>query len=323
MLLFRLLKEQARGRASVFWRYMKTMPTSYPSMLSDKEEQRHCLAGTPAASHVKRRFTRDEAFGRLMRGCHVALSQPVFEWAKLTMDTRAFSGTLPSGTRHANSARKEWNAFVPFCDIFNDAIEPVASWSRDEKTGDFKVVASKFVRGGDEVTISYGAKSNDKLLSSYGFVHPDNPRDEVVIHLEDGNSGTMPPSISLSLGKLEPGYLRQGISRLQDVRMRIGHERKSRSRQEREVQTLEVLRNRCDTAGRNWAWTVGGEGGANDWMCAGYRGGLVSIAKACADFAENAIAEIQGLPAKALEGSSGRLAGALLGVWQEDFRKIQ
>jgi len=318
LLLLRLLKEHVRGRGSVFQRYIATMPAEYPSILSDAKELQQCLAGTPARLKVSRRVARDRALGQLLRECNVATSESTMRWAKLTVNTRAFSGSLP-GSHGVDSGRKEWNALVPFADIFNDAVSPNAAWSRDLDSGVFEVRAAQSIRKDGEVLISYGAKGNEKLLSSYGFVHADNPRDEVIVYLQDPSTSlAAPPFITLSLGRVDTGSLKQTLAGLQFLRTEAANTGRFASTRELESAVMVALKGHCARATVPWAanYTVSD---SMRWACDGYRDGLINTVRALSEFADLAIADLEGKPRQPSAGLCGRLSSALLEEWRKEF----
>ena len=70
------------------------------------------------------------------------------------------------------------SVIVPLADLFNHNIPADLSWKFEaDKHGDkaFVYVALRDIEEGEEVRISYGAKDNNNLLSTYGFMIPDNP----------------------------------------------------------------------------------------------------------------------------------------------------
>lgn len=314
LLLLRLLRERARGPAGPFGRYFRTLPLEFPSVLWDEQEQKRCLANTPGESRVRRRFTRDREQAALLQTC-AEVSADDCRWAKLIVATRAFSGM--------HERRREWQALVPFADIFNDAIEPSATWWRNGSTGDFRVAALVDVPRGREVLISYGMKNNEKLLTRYGFVHFDSPHDAATIYLRESDASGPPPSLILSLGLQEPSSLKSALRPLGVLRaLAVNSDTVQGDPARREVAVLATVQDRCEAAAKSWRDEPAVSAG-NQWLCSGYRSGLVSLADACAAFADLAAADLeQRHSSRSLNGSSGRLAQGLLTAWREVYSTL-
>lgn len=309
LLLLNLFKERREGDEGKFGRYFRTLPTDFTSMLWDEEEQTRCLANTPAAPRVPRRFVRDRAEEKLLRSCFEDLAREEFRWGKFTTATRAFSGKDSSG---------KWQALVPYADVFNDAVSPTATWQRNASTGSFEVTALVDSPQGQEVMISYGLKDNEKLLTRYGYIHNDSPHDAVTIYLKDANAASgPPPAITLSLGLDEPNALRAAVRPLSSLRHFLDHE----SPAEREKIVMTTVKERCQAAAELWGQEAAVSPG-NEWLCSGYRSGINSIAQGCATFADMALEELAGRQnARPLSGASGKLAQGLLGAWRELYAK--
>jgi len=56
-----------------------------------------------------------------------------------------------------------------------------ARWFIDDETHDLILRSERTLNSGEEITISYGSKSNEELLYLYGFALPINPNDRVTL----------------------------------------------------------------------------------------------------------------------------------------------
>ena len=60
-------------------------------------------------------------------------------------------------------------------------MEPTARWFIDDEQKNIVLRAERALTKGEEITISYGSKSNEELLYLYGFALPNNPNDRVTL----------------------------------------------------------------------------------------------------------------------------------------------
>ena len=61
--------------------------------------------------------------------------------------------------------------------MFNHDPSPNAEWYRNAADHAFHITASRDLPRGQEILISYGGKTNEQLLTRYGFVYADNQND--------------------------------------------------------------------------------------------------------------------------------------------------
>ena len=181
------------------------------------------LAGTAARERASlRRAVHDRWFGDS--------SSPEFSLASLGLTPRGFESTLAAAALvnsrcfaevapvggggggptddGAKRRRQALSLVVPLCDFANHASAPSAAFrlSTDEK-GAFELVATRPLRPGEEVTISYlggagnassfgassssssaAAKDSTGMLRAYGFVVPGNPADRLASLAEAGRA---------------------------------------------------------------------------------------------------------------------------------------
>mgnify|MGYP002803426866 FL=1 len=90
------------------------------------------------------------------------LDEGLFLQAWLCLLTRRFRG--PEGS-----------ALVPGVDFLNHSWDPNASSDWDEESGSIMVTATRHLKEGEEVFISYGSFSNPLLFRTYGFTLPSSP----------------------------------------------------------------------------------------------------------------------------------------------------
>jgi len=72
---------------------------------------------------------------------------------------------------------KKVHKILPGIDYINHSNEPNSEVKLNYFTGNHEVVTTKEIGKGEEITISYGKKSNDQLLEYYNFYIPNNEYD--------------------------------------------------------------------------------------------------------------------------------------------------
>merc|ERR1719198_1382240 len=103
--------------------------------------------------------------------------------------------------------------------MVNDGQSATADWEFDVASGDFKLVAGEdALPPGAEVLISYGHKSNEHLLTKYGFIHATNPSDAAFVDLSGLISTSARPVLPLPVGpKAESVAVREGAVGFRDM----------------------------------------------------------------------------------------------------------
>jgi histone-lysine N-methyltransferase SETD3 len=173
-----LLQEKERGAAS-FWKpFLDSLPSSFPNLpFFFDEGELSLLKGSLAPRWVKSLREGLEA-----QHAHLCKHVPGFErfafdafvWAHFAVVTRTFS-VQRSGVEVA--------CLVPLADMINDGRPWDVHWDMTEGGTHFQLKSKGFVAEGQELRTSYGDKSNLQLLLQYGFVHEENPYDEVMLFL--------------------------------------------------------------------------------------------------------------------------------------------
>jgi hypothetical protein len=72
-------------------------------------------------------------------------------------------------------AGKTTVAMMPYSDLFNHDTNENSFWRFNDTTNASEIYTEQDIEQGAPITLSYGRKSNSKLLSTYGFVVPGNP----------------------------------------------------------------------------------------------------------------------------------------------------
>lgn len=136
-----------------------------------------------------------------------------FKWGCTVVWTRVYSGLVSGGKEHLG--------LVPINDLTNHAAGKTFNldWSH-RLTGSppaWTMVACKDIRKGEEITESYGNKSNDALLWSFGFTMTANPVAAPLLSKEQCNRLQGPMAATSFDKSPQPQILRslQALSREQ------------------------------------------------------------------------------------------------------------
>ena len=157
-------------------------PVSWPREACDA-----LLGGTPLLADA---IAASEKLARQYAALFPALSEhmaDVFPASAYTLDNfrRAHEAWNSYGmTVQASPGEPAATCLPPVAMLCNHALWPhVVRYSR-LRDGTLRLPVARSVRAGEEVFVSYGAKSNAELLLFYGFALPGNPYDDVPLSLE-------------------------------------------------------------------------------------------------------------------------------------------
>jgi histone-lysine N-methyltransferase SETD3 len=173
-----LLQEKERGESS-FWKpFLDSLPKSFPCLpFFYDERELSLLKGSFAPRLVT--LLREWIEAQYAHLCqHVPgfarFTFDAFMWAHFAVVTRTFS-VLRSGTEKA--------CLVPLADMINDGRPWDVQWAMPDEGTHFELKSKAAVAMGQELRTSYGRKGNLHLLVQYGFVHEENPYDDVMLFL--------------------------------------------------------------------------------------------------------------------------------------------
>jgi histone-lysine N-methyltransferase SETD3 len=166
---------EARDPRSPWRPYLDVLPASHAHMPCFFEPQvLELLDGTAAAGRIERQrrelarcYTRLRAVREL---AELRLEELV--WGRLTVLSRVFRVKIDDDTT---------DALVPLADLLDHAPRPEVSWGFDELRRAFVATARDDVAAGAPVRDSYGAKSNARFLTNYGFCLDDDDADETFL----------------------------------------------------------------------------------------------------------------------------------------------
>ncbi|XXQ32813.1 SET domain-containing protein [Plasmodiophora brassicae] len=185
-----LTVERDLGRRSWWFPYLQTLPTSYANLPVNYDADEVAMLAESGNNmdtlHTweLERIVHDynALCGALASFCDQHTLE-TYKWARLTVKSRAFSLTIDG---------VEQTALMPYADMVNHDFDSVASWRFQHDARRGQIYSRQPVPKGAPITITYGAKSNRRLLSSYGFALPDNPFDTATIHVQlpDGEAAS-------------------------------------------------------------------------------------------------------------------------------------
>ncbi|GDX79936.1 hypothetical protein LBMAG42_17470 [Deltaproteobacteria bacterium] len=168
---------ELRQTVPPLWRpFLETLPSSaegHPILYS--EANRAALRGTTVDSllgDLEARYSEEWQWLRT----HV----PEFS----TLPFRDWCGARALVTSRLFDLGDEMGiALVPFADLFNHAQDPEVAWTWDAPEHAFVMRATRDLPAGAELHVSYGTKSNGRLLLHYGFTLESTRDDEVLLEI--------------------------------------------------------------------------------------------------------------------------------------------
>ena len=179
----RLLSERTKAlssasAASFFQPYIDLLPLSFPTVpLFFQRDDLLALQYPPIVQQVVKRSKLLLSLTSIIRQLQIESPQqdPFFGqhvdvnalgWAMTAVSSRAFSF-------------HQHRRLLPLIDMANHSFAPSAHLSSDEFT--LTLTATRALEAGEELTLNYGARSNDDFLINFGFVHDDNPHDDILL----------------------------------------------------------------------------------------------------------------------------------------------
>jgi len=193
VLALHLMHERGKGTGSFFSPFIRSLPRAFDLPVFWSDEQLQELAGTNVlllTQMMKRQLAQDFAgiHTALMdefpsvftprQGPNASYTRPTlqdYEWAMGVIWSRAFGVTRD---------REYLHVLCPAMDMFNhdvrlrNPLDDFVRFDEDAQTLEHRVCTDGgiAVASGAPLLISYGQYSNAKLLYSYGFAVPGNPR---------------------------------------------------------------------------------------------------------------------------------------------------
>lgn len=154
------------------WRpYLDALPDRFPGMPVFQDAPALApLAGSSILGDVVRRRRAvqvDHATVAPRLKPHLDLDLAELAWAHAVCASRAFSTKIEG---------LAGSALIPIADCCDHGPGDV-HYRCDDAAGGMEITAARDLASGDEIHLSYGRKSNARLLAGYGFCLSDNPAD--------------------------------------------------------------------------------------------------------------------------------------------------
>ena len=163
-----ILAEKA-DPASPWLPYLHMLPTSFPDVpLFYPEFLRRRLLGTTAGLRLEERHHTIKSDYLLLRQAAPFFAQftlPQFQWAMTVVGSRCFS-LSPAG-------QPQVLGLVPLMDLVNHRATATHHWTYDADHQTFSCTAKGPLCVGQEMTLPYGEKTNQRFWLHYGFVDAD------------------------------------------------------------------------------------------------------------------------------------------------------
>ncbi|WDE02778.1 SET domain-containing protein [Thalassomonas viridans] len=155
--------QERQGKDSFWSLYLDALPADFNHVpLFYSADELLLLKSSPVLEMaLNRRFTLEQDYNQLkVIEEFNDYSLLDYMWARTAINTRCFSlnGDV---------------VMAPFMDFANHEPQPNARWRAGEDKASLQLVCQENIAPGEEITISYGSKSNRRFYGSYGFVRAD------------------------------------------------------------------------------------------------------------------------------------------------------
>ncbi|MBK9034891.1 MAG: SET domain-containing protein [Myxococcales bacterium] len=167
------LPQEARRTDSPWRHFLGALPAHLAELpMFHGDDDLAPLAGT-AARRLAADLHRDvvDTYAALPPELRARVPLADFAWGRAIVASRGFNAPFSLDDRLA---------FIPVVDLFNHG-HGDTTWHYDPVTERYQVRAARDIAAGAEVHFAYGAKSNAKLLASYGFALAENPAGEALL----------------------------------------------------------------------------------------------------------------------------------------------
>eukprot|EP00747_Dinoflagellata_sp_TGD_P207184 gnl/TRDRNA2_/TRDRNA2_80782_c0_seq1.p1 gnl/TRDRNA2_/TRDRNA2_80782_c0~~gnl/TRDRNA2_/TRDRNA2_80782_c0_seq1.p1 ORF type:complete len:545 (+),score=122.28 gnl/TRDRNA2_/TRDRNA2_80782_c0_seq1:95-1729(+) len=176
-----LLEENSKGEASSLAPWIAVLPREHRGapLAMQKDELDTCLRGSSSEVHEAALRWRSTCLKDFLLLSHEIEGMRRFSFEdflhyRLMVGSRTHGFKLPPdfvNSGAGGNAAGEATAIVPFADMFNHNNERRrARWKYDSDTHEFLVRAEfSGIAAGDEVTVTYGVKSDEEMFLFYGF----------------------------------------------------------------------------------------------------------------------------------------------------------
>lgn len=174
-----LIGELRCAAASQWKPWLPTLPRSFDvPLLWEEADVRSLACPSLVVRLLRERAEARTRHAAAVRAVPCGQEPPTlaeYLWARAALESRGVF--LDAEERHGAS---QW-AIVPVGDMFNHAAQASVLAEYDEQTDAWRYTATRAVRAGEELHVTYGAHDDSVLLASYGFVPWANPHGRAAV----------------------------------------------------------------------------------------------------------------------------------------------
>lgn len=202
LILERRLARCSTAGSSVWTEYVKMLPEMEPILAVWSEDDLEALGDDDLVSTARRQRREIVALRERIEAVIGAVELQDVQWAVSIVTSRSCflcdRGWADLGQCRRRQTRRTVSSsfgrsydgsrvgvLVPFLDLFNHSVEPVASAGYNPETRAFELVAEREYSRGEQVFIHYGPLPNRELLQHWGFILTVNPHDVLLLRLDD------------------------------------------------------------------------------------------------------------------------------------------
>lgn len=172
---------EAGGDVFGLQEYLQMLPGAFPSLpfcLIQNKDTTAEMRGTsllPAARALQNQSEEERQIALSSLGNHLPSlrSKSRWQWAKGVLQTRA-GHSFQTALQGDDGTNEQDLMIIPLVDFVNCEMDPSAKCRLGEN-GQVELVTMRTLQAGTEVTINYGAQSQEEFLFTYGFILPESP----------------------------------------------------------------------------------------------------------------------------------------------------
>ncbi|GJP54407.1 hypothetical protein CLOM_g13497 [Closterium sp. NIES-68] len=172
----RILEEKAKGDASPWAPYIRSLPPSVPLPIFLPPEEEGEVQWASTLEQVKRMNEEiRETYHKHHDSTHPNLSFDEYKWAVSMVHSRAFTLPVKPGGKF------EQFVMMPFMDAINHHYNNHMDWMARpvSSEGVLEIRLKRPAKKGEQLFTSFGPRSNENLFLYYGFILDNNPFDSL------------------------------------------------------------------------------------------------------------------------------------------------
>ncbi|CAI5518449.1 unnamed protein product [Closterium sp. Naga37s-1] len=178
LVALRILEEKAKGDASPWAPYIRSLPPSVPLPIFLPPEEEGEVQWASTMEQVKRMNEEiRETYHKHHDSTHPTLSFDEYKWAVSMVHSRAFTLPVRPGGKF------EQFVMMPFMDAINHHYNNHMDWMAKpvSSEGVLEIRLKRAAKKGEQLFTSFGPRSNENLFLYYGFILEGNPFDSLAL----------------------------------------------------------------------------------------------------------------------------------------------